>query len=69
MIAVLGQEHGGRFRTIAYYSRKLDTVACCLPACLRAVAAAAEAVLMSSDLVQMHPPFVPPMPCMPFWYR
>lgn len=49
------QEHGGWFKPVVYYSRKVDAVACSLPACLTAVVVAVEAVLMLSDLVQMHP--------------
>uniref|UniRef100_A0A672TDN2 Reverse transcriptase/retrotransposon-derived protein RNase H-like domain-containing protein n=1 Tax=Sinocyclocheilus grahami TaxID=75366 RepID=A0A672TDN2_SINGR len=45
--AILAQEHGGIYRPVAYLSKTLDSVARGLPACLRAVAAAA---IMVQDL-------------------
>lgn len=40
---------------MAYYSAKLDPVACALPACAKAVVAASEAVQASAVVVLYHP--------------
>ncbi len=51
MSSVLLQTHGDRLRPVAYFSTKLDAVAAGLPHCLRAVAAAELAVLVSREFV------------------
>uniref|UniRef100_A0A9J7XZU4 Reverse transcriptase RNase H-like domain-containing protein n=1 Tax=Cyprinus carpio carpio TaxID=630221 RepID=A0A9J7XZU4_CYPCA len=53
--AILAQEHGGNFRPVAYLSKTLDSVAKGLPACLRAVAAAAIMVQDAERIVLSHP--------------
>lgn len=53
--AILAQEHGGIYRPVAYLSKTLDTVAKGLPACLRAVAAAAIMVQDAERIVLSHP--------------
>nr|XP_021332272.1 uncharacterized protein LOC110439819 [Danio rerio] len=51
MMSLLLQDHGGRLRPVAYFSSKLEPVAAGLPRCLRAVAAAEKAVMVSRDFV------------------
>ncbi|KAA0724010.1 Retrovirus-related Pol polyprotein from transposon gypsy [Triplophysa tibetana] len=54
-MAVLTQEHGGKPRPVSYLSRQLDPIVHGMPACLRAVAAAAEMVRMAEKIVLSHP--------------
>uniref|UniRef100_W5NLR9 Reverse transcriptase/retrotransposon-derived protein RNase H-like domain-containing protein n=1 Tax=Lepisosteus oculatus TaxID=7918 RepID=W5NLR9_LEPOC len=48
--AVLSQTHSDCFKPVAYYSQRLTSLARGLPACLRAVAAAAAAIMASASL-------------------
>ncbi|KAL0147177.1 hypothetical protein M9458_057517, partial [Cirrhinus mrigala] len=53
MTSVLLQHHGDRLRPVAYFSSKLDPVAAGLPWCLRVVASAEKAVMVSRELCRV----------------
>lgn len=50
MAGVLAQEHGGRIRPVAFFSKILPVAVQGMPACLRALAASAMIVEMSTPL-------------------
>ncbi len=54
-MGVLTQEHGGKPCPVSYLSRQLDLIVLCMPACLRAVATAAEMVRLAEKIVLSYP--------------
>ena len=55
MTSVLTQKYGDKLKPVAFYSSKLNAVACALPHCVRAVVAASMAVTSSAEIVLFHP--------------
>ncbi len=54
-MGVLTQDRGGKPRPVSYLSKQLDPIVPGVPACLRAVAAAAEMVRLAENIVLSHP--------------
>ncbi len=57
-MGVLTQEHGGKPRPVSYLSRQLDPIVLGMPACLRAVAAAADIVGMAEKKIVLSYPLI-----------
>ena len=55
MAGVLTQEHGGKFRPVAFFSKVMPISVQGMPACLRALAACAMVVEMSVVFTLGHP--------------
>uniref|UniRef100_A0A8C7Y839 Reverse transcriptase/retrotransposon-derived protein RNase H-like domain-containing protein n=1 Tax=Oryzias sinensis TaxID=183150 RepID=A0A8C7Y839_9TELE len=55
LTSVLVQQHGDKMKPVAYFSSKLNGVACALPHCVRTPIAASMAVEVSATIVLFHP--------------